>query len=68
MLLFTPLVLMIPSVAAGPVLAYIGMQMLGSMKNINYEDKTEYIPAFMAVTMTIFTNSIARVHVHRYTM
>lgn len=59
MLLFTPLALMIPSVAAGPVLAYIGMQMLGSMKNINYEDKTEYIPAFMAVTMTIFTNSIA---------
>lgn len=59
MLLFTPLVLMIPSVATGPVLAYIGMQMLGSMKNINYEDKTEYIPAFMAVAMTIFTNSIA---------
>lgn len=59
MLLFTPLALMIPSVATGPVLAYIGMQMLGSMKNINYEDKTEYIPAFMAVAMTIFTNSIA---------
>ena len=58
-LLFTPLALMIPSVATGPVLAYIGMQMLGSMKNINYEDKTEYIPAFMAVAMTIFTNSIA---------
>lgn len=59
MLLFTPLALMIPSVATGPVLAYIGMQMLDSMKNINYEDKTEYIPAFMAVAMTIFTNSIA---------
>lgn len=59
MLLFTPLALMIPPVATGPVLAYIGMQMLGSMKNINYEDKTEYIPAFMAVAMTIFTNSIA---------
>lgn len=59
MLLFTPLALMIPSVATGPVLAYIGMQMLGSMKNINYEDKTEYIPAFTAVAMTIFTNSIA---------
>lgn len=59
MLLFTPLALMIPSVATGPVLAYIGMQMLGSMKNINYEDKTEYIPAFIAVAMTIFTNSIA---------
>lgn len=59
MLLFTPLALMIPSVATGPVLVYIGMQMLGSMKSISYEDKTEYIPAFMAVAMTIFTNSIA---------
>lgn len=58
-LLFTPLALMIPLVATGPVLAYIGIQMLGSMKNINYEDMTEYIPAFIAVAMTIFTNSIA---------
>ena len=59
MLLFTPIALMIPSVATGPVLTYIGIQMLGSMKNINYEDMTEYVPAFTAVAMTIFTNSIA---------
>lgn len=59
MLLFTPLALMIPLVATGPVLFYIGLQMLSSMKNINYEDKTEYIPSFVAVAMTIFTNNIA---------
>ncbi len=59
MLLFTPLALMIPSVATGPVLTYIGLQMLNSMKNINYDDKTESIPAFIAVSMTIFTNNIA---------
>lgn len=58
-LLFTPLALMIPPVATGPVLAYIGMQMLGSMKSVNYEDKTEYVPAFIAVAMTIFANNIA---------
>jgi len=59
MLLFTPLALMIPLVATGPVLTYIGLQMLDAMKNINYEDMTECIPAFIAVAMTIFTNNIA---------
>ena len=59
MLLFTPLALMIPLVATGPVLTYIGLQMLGSMKNVNYDDMTESIPAFIAVSMTIFTNNIA---------
>ena len=50
---------MIPLVATGPVLTYIGLQMLGSMKNVNYDDMTESIPAFIAVSMTIFTNNIA---------
>ena len=59
MLLFTPFALMIPIVATGPVLFYIGLQMLSAMKNINYDDVTEYIPAFIAVSMTIFTNNIA---------
>ena len=59
MLLFTPLALMIPLVATGPVLTYIGLQMLGAMKNINYDDMTECIPAFIAMAMTIFTNNIA---------
>ena len=59
MLLFTPLALMIPLVATGPVLTYIGLQMLGAMKNINYDDMTECIPAFIAVAMTIFTNNLA---------
>ena len=50
---------MIPTVATGPVLFYIGLQMLSAMKSINYDDMTEYIPAFIAVSMTIFTNNIA---------
>ena len=59
LLLFTPLALMIPAVATGSVLTFIGLQMLGSMKNINYEDISEAVPAFIAVAMTIFTNNIA---------
>lgn len=59
MLFFTPLALMIPSAATAPVLIYIGVNMLKSMKNINYDDITEYIPAFLCVTFTIFANNIA---------
>ena len=33
--------------------------MLGGMKNINYEDTTECVPAFLSVALTIFTNNVA---------
>lgn len=39
MLLFTPLAMMVPGVATGPVLTIIGFQMLGSMRGIDYDDK-----------------------------
>lgn len=58
-LLFTPIALMIPSAATAPALIFIGVGMLSSMKNINYDDITEYIPAFLCVTFTIFANNIA---------
>ena len=54
-LLFTPIALMVPGVATAPVLTIIGFQMLSSMKSVNYNDKTESLPAFIAVAMTIFT-------------
>ena len=50
---------LIPSAATGPVLIYIGINMLGAMRNIDYSDITEYIPAFLCVTFTIFANNIA---------
>jgi AGZA family xanthine/uracil permease-like MFS transporter len=59
MLFFTPVALMIPSAATAPVLIYIGVNMLSGMKNINFNDITEYIPAFLCVTFTIFANNIA---------
>lgn len=58
-LFFAPVALIIPSAATAPVLIYIGINMLGAMKNINYTDITEYIPAFVCVTFTIFANNIA---------
>ena len=41
------------------VLIFIGINMLSAMKNIDYSDITEYIPAFLCVTFTIFANNIA---------
>lgn len=58
-LFFAPVALIIPSAATAPVLIYIGINMLSSMKNIDYSDITEYIPAFVCVTFTIFANNIA---------
>lgn len=58
-LFFAPLALVIPSAATAPVLIYIGINMLSGMRNIDFDDITEYIPAFMCVTFTIFANNIA---------
>lgn len=59
MLLLTPIALMIPSAATAPALIFIGIGMLSSMRNINFDDFTEYFPAFMCVAFTIFANNVA---------
>lgn len=58
-LFLAPLALVIPSAATGPILIFIGIHMLSGMKNIDYTDITEYFPAFVCVTFTIFANNIA---------
>ena len=58
-LLLAPVALMIPSAATAPVLIYIGINMLGAMRNIKYDDLTEAFPAFVCITFTIFGNNIA---------
>lgn len=59
MFLITPLALMIPAAATAPTLILMGVKMLGGMRNINYDDQTESIPAFLSVALTIFTNNVA---------
>ncbi len=58
-LFLAPLALMIPSAATAPVLIFIGVNMLSGMKHVDYSDMTEYFPAFLCVTFTIFANNIA---------
>lgn len=58
-LFLAPVALIIPSAATAPVLLYIGINMLSGMRNIDYSDMTECVPAFVCVTFTIFANNIA---------
>lgn len=58
-LFLSPLALIIPSAATGPILIFIGINMLSSMSKIHYEDLTEAVPAFICIAFTIFANNIA---------
>ena len=58
-LFLSPLALIIPSAATGPILIFIGINMLSSMSKIHYDDMTEAVPAFVCIAFTIFANNIA---------
>lgn len=58
-LFLAPIALMIPSAATAPVLMYIGINMLGAMRNIKFTDPTEAFPAYVCIVFTIFGNNIA---------
>lgn len=57
--IFTPVVTLIPSVAIGPALIFVGALMIGSLKLIDFDDITEALPAFLTVAMMPLTYSIA---------
>jgi AGZA family xanthine/uracil permease-like MFS transporter len=45
---FLPLVGLVPTQATAPILIIVGMMMLGSFKELNWNDLSEAIPAFFA--------------------
>lgn len=51
----TPLIMIIPAEATAPALILVGLTMLSAVRNINFEDVTESLPAFMTIVITIFT-------------
>ena len=55
----TPLALMIPAAATAPVLIYVGVSMMAGMRNLDYTDIAEYIPAFLCIAFTAYTFNIA---------
>lgn len=54
-LFVTPIIMIIPTEATAPALILVGLTMLSSVKNIDFNDTTESLPAFMTIVVTIFT-------------
>lgn len=58
-LFITPVALMIPAAATAPVLVYAGINMLGGMRNLDYTDHAETLPAYLCIALTVFTFNVA---------
>lgn len=58
-LLLSPLFIMIPSPATAPSLILVGLFMISPIKDIDFEDFTEAIPAFLTIIMMPLTYSIS---------
>ena len=58
-LIFSPLFLLIPSAATAPALIIVGFLMLSATAEIDFQDPTEGIPAFLTIVMMPFAYSIA---------
>lgn len=58
-LFFAPLIAAIPPQAYGPALIVVGLFMLAPIRNIDFTDYTESIPAFTVVALMAFTFNIA---------
>lgn len=55
---FSPIFVAIPSCATAPALMYVGYLMLESVKNIDFSDITEGVPAFLIIALMPLTYSI----------
>ena len=58
-LFLAPLFLMIPGAATAPALILVGLFMMSPIKEIDLDDFTEAIPAFLTIVMMPFAYSIA---------
>jgi adenine/guanine/hypoxanthine permease len=58
-LFLSPFFLMIPGAATAPALILVGAMMITPIRNINFDDYTETIPAFLTIIMMPMTQSIS---------
>ncbi len=58
-LFFSPLFLAIPSAATAPVLVIVGLFMMSPIKNIDFDNYAESIPAFITIVMMPLAYSIS---------
>lgn len=59
-LFFAPLALLIPTQATAPVLVIVGVLMISEVTQVNFEDFTEALPAFLTIILMPLTFSIAQ--------
>ncbi|MBX7310203.1 NCS2 family permease [Clostridium chauvoei] len=55
---FSPIFISIPACATAPALIYVGYLMLGAVKNIELDNITEGVPAFLTIITMALTYSI----------
>ncbi len=58
-LFFAPVFVAIPAAATAPALIIVGMLMMSAVKEIDFSDITEAVPAFLAIVMMPYSYSIA---------
>lgn len=58
-LFFSPLFLMVPGAATAPALILVGVFMMSPVKDINFQDISESLPAFLTIIMMPLAYSIA---------
>lgn len=60
-LLFVPLVAALAALrfAYGPALVVVGVLMVPAIKRLDFDDLTEFVPAFLTIVMMVFTFNIA---------
>jgi len=58
-LLFAPIFLAIPAFATAPALIFVGYLMISSLKNVDFDDFCEAVPAFSATIAMPFAYSIS---------
>lgn len=58
-LFFAPVAGLVPAEATAPALIIVGVLMLGAVRQIDFSDFTEALPAFMTIVMMPFSYSIA---------
>lgn len=58
-LLFSPLFLAVPSAATSPVLVIVGVMMASPLKDIDWDDYSECIPAFITILLMPLAYSIS---------
>ncbi|MBU5678003.1 NCS2 family permease [Alkaliphilus sp. MSJ-5] len=54
-----PFALMVPAQATAPALIIVGVLMMGAVKQVNFDDFSEALPAFFTIAIMPFTYSIA---------